>query len=158
MALKYIQKHGGAVIYLQQEGRGIGLANKVRAYALQDEGMDTVEANLHLGLPEDGREYGVIPDILKDMGIASIQLITNNPRKVSRLLGLGVDVVGTIPMVVPKANEYNIRYLETKVKKMDHQNFGDLLEVDERNVNEKRSFVSPMAPKKGIIQSQSESC
>ena len=79
MALEYIQRNGGAIIYLQQEGRGIGLANKIAAYALQDAGMDTVEANVHLGFPEDCRQYGVVPEILKDMGIASIQLMTNNP-------------------------------------------------------------------------------
>lgn len=84
LALEFIQEHGGAVIYLQQEGRGIGLANKVAAYALQDMGMDTVDANLHLGFPEDCRKYGVVPTILKDMGIGSIQLMTNNPRKVER--------------------------------------------------------------------------
>lgn len=79
LALEYVQRNGGAIIYLQQEGRGIGLANKVAAYALQDAGMDTVEANVHLGFPEDCRQYGVVPDILKDLGIASIQLMTNNP-------------------------------------------------------------------------------
>ena len=85
MSLEYINENGGAIIYLQQEGRGIGLANKVAAYALQDVGMDTVDANIHLGFPEDCRQYGVVPSILKDMGIDSIRLITNNPRKVSRL-------------------------------------------------------------------------
>ena len=79
MALEYLQRNGGAIIYLQQEGRGIGLANKIAAYALQDAGMDTVEANVHLGFAEDCRQYGVVPGILKDMGIASIQLMTNNP-------------------------------------------------------------------------------
>jgi len=79
MSLEYLQRNGGAIIYLQQEGRGIGLANKVAAYQLQDAGMDTVEANVHLGFPEDARQYGVVPSIMKEMGISSIQLMTNNP-------------------------------------------------------------------------------
>jgi hypothetical protein len=127
MSLEYIQKHGGAILYLQQEGRGIGLANKIAAYEMQDGGMDTVEANIHLGFPEDCRQYGVVPGILADMGIDSIQLITNNPRKLHRLRALGVDVVSTIPMVVKEANQYNRKYLETKVNRMNHTNFGDLL-------------------------------
>lgn len=85
MALKHISKHGGAIIYLQQEGRGIGIANKIAAYALQDTGFDTVDANTHLGLPEDARNYEMIPSILNDLGIKSIQLMTNNPMKVEFL-------------------------------------------------------------------------
>jgi GTP cyclohydrolase II len=127
MALEYIKEHGGFIIYLQQEGRGIGLANKVAAYALQDAGLDTVDANVQLGLPEDCRQYGVVPSILKDMNIASIQLLTNNPRKVHRLHKLGVAMEGTIPIVIPKANTYNRRYLETKQNRMSHANFGLLL-------------------------------
>ena len=127
MALEYIRENGGAVIYLQQEGRGIGLANKVAAYALQDIGLDTVDANTHLGFPEDARQYGVVPSLLADMGIDSIRLMTNNPRKTERLTALGVDVEGTVPMVVPKANPYNKKYLETKQARMNHQNFGSML-------------------------------
>lgn len=108
---------------------GIGLANKIAAYSLQDVGLDTVDANTHLGFPEDCRTYGVVPSILKDMGIDSIQLMTNNPRKVERLSSLGVDVVGTVPMVVPTANPYNKKYLETKQKRMRHANFGSMLEA-----------------------------
>ena len=93
MALEYIAEEGGAIVYLQQEGRGIGLANKVAAYALQDIGMDTVDANLHLGFPEDCRQYGVVPAILSDMKVGSIRLMTNNPRKVDRLRALGVNVM-----------------------------------------------------------------
>jgi hypothetical protein len=126
MSLKYIQEHGGAIIYLQQEGRGIGLANKVAAYALQDVGLDTVDANLHLGFAEDCRQYGVVPSILADMGIGSIRLMTNNPRKVNRLLALGVDVVDTLPVVVPEANPYNRKYLETKIDRMEHSNLSPL--------------------------------
>ena len=127
MSLEYIRENGGAVIYLQQEGRGIGLANKVAAYALQDVGLDTVDANTHLGFPEDARQYGVVPSLLKDMGIDSIRLMTNNPRKIERLTALGVDVAGTIPMVVPEANPYNRKYLQTKQDRMNHSNFGDML-------------------------------
>lgn len=127
MSLEYIRENGGAIIYLQQEGRGIGLANKVAAYALQDVGLDTVDANTHLGFPEDARQYGVVPSLLKDMGIESIRLMTNNPRKLERLRALGVDVAGTIPVVVPKANPYNKKYLETKMDRMNHANFGSML-------------------------------
>jgi len=129
MALTYIRENGGAVIYLQQEGRGIGLANKIAAYALQDVGLDTVDANTHLGFPEDCRQYGVVPSILKDMGIDSIRLITNNPMKVERLTSLGVDCEGTIPIIVPKANPYNRKYLETKKNRMRHSNFGSMLQA-----------------------------
>lgn len=130
MALQYIQKNGGAIIYLQQEGRGIGIANKVAAYALQDEGMDTVDANTHLGFPEDARQYGVVPSILSNMGIGSIRLITNNPRKINRVKTLGVDVVDTIPMVVERANNHNRRYLQTKQDRMNHMNFGEMLSLE----------------------------
>lgn len=127
MSLEYVRENGGAIIYLQQEGRGIGLANKVAAYALQDIGLDTVDANTHLGFPEDARQYGMVPSLLKDLGIDSIRLMTNNPRKIERLTALGVDVRGTIPMVVPEANPYNRKYLETKQNRMRHANFGDML-------------------------------
>jgi 3,4-dihydroxy 2-butanone 4-phosphate synthase/GTP cyclohydrolase II len=132
MSLEYIKENGGAIIYLQQEGRGIGLANKVAAYALQDAGMDTVDANTHLGFPEDCRQYGVVPSILHDMGIDSIKLITNNPRKIERLQSLGVDVQGTVPMVVERANPHNRKYLQTKQDRMAHDNFGDMLSLDNR--------------------------
>jgi GTP cyclohydrolase II len=123
MSLAYIREHGGAIIYMQQEGRGIGLANKVAAYALQDDGLDTVDANVYLGLPEDCRQYGAVPSILSDLRIQSIRLITNNQR----LTALGVCVSGTIPMVVKEANPHNRRYLETKQERMQHSNFGDML-------------------------------
>lgn len=126
MSLEYIRDNGGAVIYLQQEGRGIGIANKIAAYALQDVGLDTVDANTHLGFPEDCRQYGVVPSLLSDMGIDSICLITNNPRKIERLTALGVNVEGTIP-IVADANPYNKKYLETKKARMRHKNFGSML-------------------------------
>jgi 3,4-dihydroxy 2-butanone 4-phosphate synthase/GTP cyclohydrolase II len=145
MSLDYIQKNGGFIIYLQQEGRGIGLANKVAAYALQDVGMDTVDANIHLGFPEDCRQYGVVPSILKDMKIDSIQLLTNNPRKVNRLTALGVNVANTLPMVVKRANAYNRRYLETKQSRMNHTNFGAMLLASDADLNEPFS-VKPKRP------------
>jgi len=128
LSLEYIKNNGGAVIYLQQEGRGIGISNKLAAYELQDMGMDTVDANLHLGLPEDCRHYGVVPSILKEMNIGSIKLMTNNPRKIERLRSVGTKVTGTIPVLVPKLNEYNRKYVQTKAERMSHNNFGSLLE------------------------------
>lgn len=151
MAMEFIQENGGAVIYLQQEGRGIGLANKVAAYALQDMGMDTVDANLHLGFPEDCRKYGVVPAILKDMGIGSIQLMTNNPRKVERLSALGVDIVDTFP-ILAKANQYNRKYLETKRERMNHKNFGHILSGESlppRGISQNSMMVNGvMAPRR----------
>ena len=92
VAMKYINENGGAIIYLQQEGRGIGLANKVKAYQLQDDGFDTVDANLHLGFGEDLRDYNVVPGILEDLGIGKINLMSNNPAKRMALQALGVTV------------------------------------------------------------------
>jgi len=126
MSLEFIASNGGAVIYMQQEGRGIGLANKVHAYSLQDIGFDTVDANLHLGLPEDARQYGAVPSILEDLQIASIKLMTNNPRKVDRLRALGVNIEDTVPMVVPQTNPYNQKYLKSKLDRMNHMNLSPL--------------------------------
>ena len=131
LAMDYIRDNGGIIIYLQQEGRGIGLANKVAAYALQDEGLDTVDANLHLGFGEDERTYGVVPAILEDLGITEpITLLTNNPFKVDRLRELQVNVQSTVPMVVPNPNKFNRKYLQTKVDRMRHKNFGDMKSLD----------------------------
>ena len=151
MALEFVQENGGAVIYLQQEGRGIGLANKVAAYELQDMGMDTVDANLHLGFPEDCRKYGVIPSILEDMGIGSIQLLTNNPRKVDRLGALGVKIRDTVP-ILAKANPDNRKYLETKQERMNHSNFGHILSGEEKPTNGISQNNGAMAPRKIITQ------
>lgn len=148
MALNYIKKHGGFIIYLQQEGRGIGLANKIAAYALQDTGLDTVDANLHLGFPEDIREYGVVPSILEDMKVGSIQLMTNNPRKVERLDRLGVNVERTLPMVVPQTNQYNHQYMETKQDRMNHKNLATLLSQDPSAPEAVSTPNSAMAPRK----------
>lgn len=141
MALEYIGKNGGAIVYMQQEGRGIGLANKVAAYALQDVGMDTVDANLHLGFPEDARQYGAVPAILEDMKIGSIKLLTNNPRKVQRLRALGVHITGTEPMVVAATNVYNHRYLEAKHDRMNHTNLSPLF-VKNGNMMPKRASLA----------------
>ncbi len=109
----------GAVLYLRQEGRGIGLVNKIRAYALQSDGHDTVDANRMLGLPDDARRYDAARDMLKHLGIASVRLMTNNPEKVAALRRLGVVVVGRVPIVVPP-NAHSARYLEAKRLRMDH--------------------------------------
>jgi len=109
----------GAVLYLRQEGRGIGLANKIRAYALQSDGHDTVDANRMLGLPDDARKYDAARDMLDHLGIASVRLMTNNPAKVLGLRALGVTVLGRVPIVVPPT-AHSARYLEAKRVRMDH--------------------------------------
>jgi GTP cyclohydrolase II len=109
----------GALLYLRQEGRGIGLANKIRAYALQSHGHDTVDANRILGLPDDARQYDVAKDMLEHLGVASIRLLTNNPAKIANLRSLGVVVVGRVPIVV-RPNVHSARYLEAKRLRMDH--------------------------------------
>ena len=109
----------GAVLYLRQEGRGIGLANKIRAYALQSRGHDTVDANRLLGLPDDARRYDVARDMLTQLGIESVMIMTNNPAKVTSLRNLGVTVVGRVPIVVPP-NVHSARYLEAKRLRMNH--------------------------------------
>ena len=109
----------GILLYLRQEGRGIGLTNKIRAYALQDHGLDTVEANHALGFRDDERDYSIAAHMLASLGVQSVRLMTNNPRKVEGLRDLGVDVVGRIPLVIP-ANEHNRAYLATKARKSGH--------------------------------------
>ncbi|MEL6038266.1 MAG: bifunctional 3,4-dihydroxy-2-butanone-4-phosphate synthase/GTP cyclohydrolase II [Methanothrix soehngenii] len=119
-ALQLISKNGnGVLLYMRQEGRGIGLANKLRAYALQDGGSDTVEANHRLGYPADLRDYGIGAQILVDLGIKQIRLLTNNPRKVIGLEGYGLEIAERVPLEV-EPNNINRRYLETKRDKMQH--------------------------------------
>jgi 3,4-dihydroxy 2-butanone 4-phosphate synthase/GTP cyclohydrolase II len=128
LAMKAIADEGeGVFLYMRQEGRGIGLHNKIRAYALQDQGLDTVEANEALGFECDIRDYGIGAQILADLGLHNIRLLTNNPRKVIGLEGHGLQVLETVPIQV-KPNPRNVKYLETKRKKMGH-----ILQLDECN-------------------------
>lgn len=113
------QQACGVLLYMRQEGRGIGLTNKIRAYALQDRGHDTVEANHLLGFGDDERDYRVAADMLQALGVRSIQLMTNNPRKIDGLREAGVSVAGRIPLVMP-ANRFNATYLMTKQKRSGH--------------------------------------
>jgi len=119
-ALKMIETAGqGVVVYLRQEGRGIGLINKLKAYSLQDMGLDTVEANERLGFPADLRDYGMGAQMLMDLGVKKIRLITNNPRKIAGVKGYGLEVVDRLPLLI-EANDYNSYYLATKAKKLGH--------------------------------------
>jgi 3,4-dihydroxy 2-butanone 4-phosphate synthase/GTP cyclohydrolase II len=119
-ALAEIDREGtGIFLYMRQEGRGIGLGNKLRAYQLQDQGKDTVEANLALGFPADLRDYGIGAQILVDLGVRKLRLLTNNPKKIVGLQGYGLEVVGRVPIEVPP-NPANARYLETKRDKLGH--------------------------------------
>ena len=119
-AMSMVEKEGrGAILYMRQEGRGIGLANKLHAYRKQEAGMDTVEANVALGFAPDLREYGEGAQILGDLGITKVRLITNNPRKIKGLAGYGIEISERVPVVIP-ATEYDKRYLETKRVKMGH--------------------------------------
>jgi 3,4-dihydroxy 2-butanone 4-phosphate synthase/GTP cyclohydrolase II len=117
--MKAVAKEGGVILYMRQEGRGIGLANKLRAYELQDRGLDTVEANKALGFKPDLREYGIGAQILADLGLKRIRLLTNNPKKIVGLEGYGLKVVERVPLRVPPVKT-NRRYLRTKKEKMGH--------------------------------------
>ncbi len=119
-ALKQIEKEGkGVVLYMQQEGRGIGLLNKLKAYQLQEQGMDTYEANLYLGLPMDARDYGVGAQILNDLGISKMKLMTNNPKKRVGLIGYGLEIVENVSLEI-EPNKHNEKYLKTKRDKAGH--------------------------------------
>jgi 3,4-dihydroxy 2-butanone 4-phosphate synthase/GTP cyclohydrolase II len=119
-AMEMIAGEGrGVVLYLRQEGRGIGLHNKIRAYELQDKGLDTVEANVKLGFAPDMREYGIGVQILADLGLHKVRILSNNPKKVLGLKSYGLEVTETVPIIC-EPNPYNIHYLETKEKKMGH--------------------------------------
>jgi 3,4-dihydroxy 2-butanone 4-phosphate synthase/GTP cyclohydrolase II len=120
-AMRLVEEAGqGVILYMNQEGRGIGLLNKLRAYKLQEEGMDTVEANLHLGFPMDKRDYGVGAQILRHLGITKLRLISNNPRKRAGLLGYGLEIVDTVSIEI-HPNPHNERYLQTKRDKLGHE-------------------------------------
>ncbi|MCK8491382.1 bifunctional 3,4-dihydroxy-2-butanone-4-phosphate synthase/GTP cyclohydrolase II [Spirosoma sp. RP8] len=119
-AMKMVEAEGkGIVVYMFQEGRGIGLLNKLKAYKLQEMGRDTVEANLDLGLPMDSRDYGIGAQILRDLGVRKLRLISNNPKKRAGLMGYGLEIMDTVPIEIP-ANPHNERYLRTKRDKMGH--------------------------------------
>ncbi|RXJ87575.1 GTP cyclohydrolase II [Arcobacter sp. CECT 8985] len=119
LAMTFIAKEGGLIIYHRQEGRNIGLLNKVNAYALQDQGKNTIDANLELGFKEDERDYSVIEYIFKDLNVNKIKLITNNPDKINFIKSIGVEILERIPSIT-KTNKYNEFYLNTKKSKMGH--------------------------------------
>jgi 3,4-dihydroxy 2-butanone 4-phosphate synthase/GTP cyclohydrolase II len=124
-AMKMVEKEGkGAILYMSQEGRGIGLLNKLKAYRLQEQGMDTVEANLHLGFQMDQRDYGVGAQILRYLGITKLRLISNNPKKRVGLIGYGLEIVENVPVEV-HPNPHNERYLQTKRDKLGHEILDD---------------------------------
>ena len=119
LSLKFIAQEGGLVIYHRQEGRNIGLVNKVNAYALQDQGRNTIQANLELGFGEDDRDYSIVGHIFNDLGVKKLKLITNNPKKIDYVESLGIEIVERIPAIT-KSNKYNEAYLWTKKEQMGH--------------------------------------
>lgn len=119
LSLKFIAEQGGLVIYHRQEGRNIGLVNKVNAYALQDQGRNTIQANLELGFGEDDRDYSIVGHIFKDLGVKKLKLITNNPKKIEYVESLGIEITERIPAIT-KSNKYNEGYLLTKKEQMGH--------------------------------------
>src|SRR5258705_4953497 len=135
-ALATIEREGrGVLVYLAQEGRGIGLLNKLRAYKLQEEGLDTVDANLELGLPADLREYGIGAQILVDLGLSSIRILTNNPKKIHGLQGYGLSVSEQVP-IEHMPNPHNESYLRTKAERMGHTLHHQGLALDEEMIRE----------------------
>jgi len=119
-AMERVDREGlGVILYMRQEGRGIGLGNKIKAYHLQDKGMDTVEANIELGFPPDLRDYGIGAQILVDLGLHKIRLLTNNPKKVIGLDGYGLEIVERVPIEI-EPHEDNVEYLRAKRDKMGH--------------------------------------
>jgi 3,4-dihydroxy 2-butanone 4-phosphate synthase/GTP cyclohydrolase II len=129
-ALQRIEDEGqGVLLYIRQEGRGIGLGNKIKAYHLQDNGLDTVEANRHLGFKEDLRDYGIGAQILKDLGLTTMRLLTNNPKKIWGLEGYGLEIIEQIPIAV-KSNPHNYHYLKAKKEKLGHK-LDEIFEAEE---------------------------
>jgi GTP cyclohydrolase II len=123
----------GMLLYLRQEGRGIGLTNKIRAYSLQDQGLDTVEANLALGFRDDERDYAVAAHMLMSLKIQSVRLITNNPKKIQQLIDYGINVTDRIPHVM-EPNDHNLFYLQTKAAKSGHlMDFGGKVHFKEQD-------------------------
>ncbi len=138
-ALQMIEAEGsGVLLYLSQEGRGIGLLNKLRAYRLQEEGLDTVEANLRLGLPADLRDYGIGAQILVDLGLTSIRILTNNPKKISGLAGHGLSVTAQLPIIHPP-NPHNRAYLRAKRDRLDHMLHHQALALDDEMLRDERA-------------------
>jgi 3,4-dihydroxy 2-butanone 4-phosphate synthase / GTP cyclohydrolase II len=137
-ALSQIEAEGqGVLLYLAQEGRGIGLLNKLRAYKLQEEGLDTVDANLKLGLPADLRDYGIGAQILVDLGLSSIRLLTNNPKKIVGLEGYGLRVTDQLP-IQHEATQHNRDYLKAKKERLGHLLHHQGLALDEEMIHEER--------------------
>jgi 3,4-dihydroxy 2-butanone 4-phosphate synthase/GTP cyclohydrolase II len=127
-AMQMVEKEGkGIILYMNQEGRGIGLVNKLKAYKLQEEGMDTVQANIHLGFGSDERDYGIGAQILRHLDVTRLKLMSNNPKKRAGLKGYGLEIVEIVPIQI-KSNPHNAKYLETKRDKLGHEIFNDLLE------------------------------
>jgi 3,4-dihydroxy 2-butanone 4-phosphate synthase/GTP cyclohydrolase II len=118
--MEQIEKKGkGVIVYMNQEGRGIGLVNKLKAYKLQEGGMDTMEANIELGFKADGRDYGIGAQILRELGVSKMRLMSNNPQKRTGLIGYGLEIIENVPLEIP-SNVHNKEYLQTKRDKMGH--------------------------------------
>jgi len=145
-SLAIIEEEGrGVVVYLAQEGRGIGLLNKIKAYTLQEKGFDTVDANLRLGLPVDLRHYGVGAQILLDLGLSTIRLLTNNPKKIIGVEGYGLTVLEQIPIAVTP-NPHNLAYLRAKANRLGHVIHHQGLAVDESAASPGLHDARPAAP------------
>jgi 3,4-dihydroxy 2-butanone 4-phosphate synthase / GTP cyclohydrolase II len=142
-SLAMIEAEGrGVLLYLAQEGRGIGLLNKLKAYRLQDDGLDTVDANLELGLPVDLRHYGIGAQILSDLGLSTIRLLTNNPKKIHGMEGFGLTVTAQIP-IVTTPNRHNVAYLRAKAVRLGHTIHHQGLALDEEMLAHEREVEQP---------------